>query len=92
MEQKSIRVQIYGSEYPLKVDDEQFTTQAAAELDRMMVELHSKLPDQPPLVLAVLSALNISEELALEKREKQRLIEMIDEEIASVSKLIETGV
>ncbi len=89
MEQKSIRVKIYGSEYPLKVDDERLTTDAAAGLDKMMVDLHAQLPDQAPLVLAVLSALNISEELATEKKEKQRLMEQLGNELTSMSKVLD---
>ena len=54
---KSIKVKIFGSEYPL----------------RMISTIHDKIPEQPPLTVAVLSALNITEDL-FKEREKYRVL------------------
>jgi cell division protein ZapA (FtsZ GTPase activity inhibitor) len=89
MEAKSIRLRIYGTEYPLKVDDEDFTSRAAEHLDRMMQDLHSQIPDQPPITLAVLSALNLSEDLFHEQNDKKQLTRSVEQEIRSISQLLD---
>ncbi|MCB2204284.1 cell division protein ZapA [bacterium] len=89
MESKSIRVRIYGSEYPLRVDDEELTTRAAGHLDKMMQDLHTQIPDQPPVTLAVLSALNVSEELFHANKDRQQLHQKVEQEIRSISSLLD---
>lgn len=89
MEARSIRVRIYGTDYPLKVDDEDLTVRAAEQLDRMMQDLHSQIPDQPPTTLAVLAALNVTEELTHEKEEKKQLTRKVEQEIRSMTQLID---
>jgi cell division protein ZapA len=68
-DRKSIRVKIFGSEYPLRGDSEEFTRQVASHVDTMINTIHKKIPEQPTLTVAVLSALNIAEDL-LKEREK----------------------
>jgi cell division protein ZapA len=85
MEPKSIRVRIYGTEYPLKVDDEQLTYKAAQHIDRMMSDLHSQIPDQPPVTLAVLSALNVSEELFHAQKSTNEDLRAAEQEIRALT-------
>ncbi len=89
MEQKSIRVRIYGTEYPLKVDDENLTRQAAGLIDSMMSDIHGKIPDQPPITLAVLTALNITETLFKEQADKQNAIAPIEEKIKKAMTILD---
>lgn len=89
MEAKSIRVRIYGAEYPLKVDDEQITYRAAQHIDRMMSELHTHIPDQPPVTLAVLSALNVSETLYHEQQHGKELLKNVEQELRSLSRFLD---
>jgi len=89
MEAKSIRIRIYGTEYPLKVDDEELTKRAAEHIDRMMHELHTQIPDQPPVTLAVLSALNVSEELHHEKQDKNHITRKVEQDLRSMTQLID---
>lgn len=89
MEAKSIRIRIYGTEYPLKVDDEELTKRAAEHIDRMMHDLHAQIPDQPPVTLAVLSALNVSEKLHHEKQDKNQLTRNVEQDLRSMTQLIE---
>ena len=90
MEARSIRVRIYGTDYPLKVDDEELTMRAAERLDRMMHDLHAHIPDQPPTTLAVLAALNVTEELTHETEEKKQLTRKVEQEIRSMTQLIDS--
>lgn len=89
MEAKSIRLRIYGTEYPLKVDDEDLTNRAAAHLDQMMHDLHAQIPDQPPITLAVLSALNLSEDLFHEQQDKKQITRNVEQELRSITQLLE---
>lgn len=89
MEQKSIRVKIYGTEYPLKVDNEDTTRRAAQLIDSMMSDIHGKIADQPPVTLAVLSALNVSESLFQEQDEKMKVAQKVEREVRSISQLLD---
>ncbi|MDH7514496.1 MAG: cell division protein ZapA [Bacteroidota bacterium] len=89
MEQKSIRVQIFGKEYPLRVDDEQITLQAAQRVSKMMEELHGQLPDQPPVTLAVLSALNVSEALFHEQRFTMQTLKQVEQDVSALSRMLD---
>lgn len=89
MEARSIRVRIYGTEYPLRVDDENLTVRAAEQLDRMMHDLHAQIPDQPPTTLAILAALNVTEELSHEKEESKQLTRKVEQELRSITQLLD---
>jgi len=64
---KSIKVKIFGSEYPLRGESEELTKKVADYVDEMINTIHDKIPEQPPLTVAVLSALNITEDLFKER-------------------------
>ncbi len=70
---KSIKVRIFGSEYPLRGESEELTKKVASYVDQMISTIHEKIPEQPPLTVAVLSALNITEDL-FKEREKYRIL------------------
>ncbi len=72
-EGRSIKVKIFGSEYPLRGESEELTKRVASYVDHMINSIHEKIPEQPPLTVAVLSALNITEDL-FKEREKNRAI------------------
>lgn len=66
-ELKTIKVKIFNTEYTLKVEDENLAYKVAEYVDKVMNELHNQLPYQPTLTIAVLTALNIAEELFRER-------------------------
>jgi cell division protein ZapA len=70
---KSLRVKIFGSEYPLRGEDEEFTKRVAGYVDEMIERIHEKIPDQPPLTIAVLTALNVTEDM-MKDREKSHIV------------------
>ncbi|MCZ7555535.1 MAG: cell division protein ZapA [Bacteroidia bacterium] len=92
MEAKSVRLRIYGQEYPLRVDDEELTTESARRLDKMMTDLHTQIPDQPPVTLAVLSALNLAEDLSHEQEEKRQLLRKVEQDIRSITDLLDGAI
>jgi cell division protein ZapA len=89
MEAKSIRLRIYGQEYPLRVDNEDVTTRSAKRLDAMMAQLHSQIPEQPPVTLAVLSALNFAEDLYHEQEEKRTILNELEQELRSLTSVLD---
>jgi len=70
---KSLRVKIFGSEYPLRGEDEEMTKRVATYVDEMIERIHEKIPDQPPLTIAVLTALNVTEDM-MKDREKNHIV------------------
>ena len=86
---KSIKVKIFGSEYPLRGESEELTKRVAGYVDQMINTIHNKIPEQPPLTVAVLSALNITEDL-FKEREKQRLVSShLEEEISKMNEYLD---
>ena len=81
-EGKSIKVKIFGLEYPLRGESEELTKKVASYVDEMINTIHEKIPEQPPLTVAVLSALNITEDL-FKEREKNRMVNAyVESEVA----------
>ncbi|MEM1043270.1 MAG: cell division protein ZapA [Bacteroidota bacterium] len=75
MSQTSLRVEILGHEYPLRVDeaDAALTREVAAYVDERMHAFRNEVPGVSDMTHAVLSALAIAEELHLAWGELERL-------------------
>ena len=86
---KSIKVKIFGSEYPLRGESEELTKKVASYVDEMINTIHTKIPEQPPLTVAVLSALNITEDLFKEREKNRSLTSYIDTEIARIGEYLD---
>jgi cell division protein ZapA (FtsZ GTPase activity inhibitor) len=89
-DRKSIKVKIFGSEYPLRGDSEEFTRRVASHVDDMISSIHARIPDQPTLTVAVLSALNITEDLLKERERSRSAIAMLESELANMTSYMET--
>ncbi len=89
MNGKSIKVKIFGSEYPLRGESEEMTKKIAAYVDAMLNKIHDKLPEQPPLTVAVLSALNITEDLMKERDTNERAMNHFETELAKLSNYLD---
>ncbi|MFI5252463.1 MAG: cell division protein ZapA [Bacteroidota bacterium] len=86
---KSIKVKIFGSEYPLRGESEEITKKVAGYVDSMIYSIHEKIPEQPLLTVAVLSALNITEDL-FKEQEKNRLTNVhLEEEVARMNDFLD---
>ncbi len=84
-DRKSIRVKIFGSEYPLRGDSEDFTRRVATYVDEMITTIHNKIPEQPTLTVAVLSALNITEDLFKERERSKTVAAALEGEISKLN-------
>jgi len=85
MDKKSIKVRIFGSEYPLRGESEEFTRRVATYVDEMITTIHDKIPEQPTLTVAVLSALNITEDLFKERERSGAVASLLEEELVKMS-------
>ena len=86
---ESVKVTILGSEYSLRTNDEELVKELAAELDTELKDLQQKLPGKPPTTLAVLTALNISEEQVHAQMNELREIERLAGEIENLCDVLE---
>jgi len=84
-DRKSIRVKIFGSEYPLRGDSEEFTRKVASHVDDMINTIHNKIPEQPTLTVAVLSALNVTEDLFKERERTKSVTALVESEVGRMS-------
>jgi cell division protein ZapA (FtsZ GTPase activity inhibitor) len=89
MNGKSIKVKIFGSEYPLKGENEDLTKRIASYVDTMLTRIHDKIPEQPPLTVAVLSALNITEDLMKEREQHQEAVMHVQTEIVKLNNYLD---
>ena len=84
-ETKSIKVKIFGSEYPLRGESEEMTKKVAGYVDEMISTIHEKIPEQPLLTVAVLSALNITEDLFKEQERNDTVSAQVESELARMN-------
>ncbi len=88
-EGKSVRVKIFGTEYPLRGESDELTKKVANYVDEMINTIHNKIPEQPPLTVAVLSALNITEDLFKERERNGKMLSFAHSEISKMNDYLE---
>ena len=86
---KSIKVKIFGSEYPLRGESEELTKKVAGYVDGMISSIHEKIPEQPLLTVAVLSALNITEDLFKEQDKNQLITAHLEDEVGRMNDFLD---
>jgi cell division protein ZapA len=66
-----VRVNIYGEEYTVRSDgDEGYIREVSGYVDRKMREIADKLSNKSPSRVAILAALNITDEFFREKKKE----------------------
>jgi cell division protein ZapA len=88
-DKRSIRVKIFGSEYPLRGENEEFTRNVATYVDEMISSIHAKIPEQPTLTVAVLSALNITEDLFKERERSKAAATLVKGELDKLTEYMD---
>jgi cell division protein ZapA len=91
-DKKSIKVRIFGSEYPLRGESEESTKRIATYVDEMINTIHAKIPEQPTLTVAVLSALNITEDLFKEREHSRVLQTLVESEVNKLANYLDACV
>ncbi len=73
-EPDTLSVTIFGSEYKIKGADPDYIGEVAAYVDSKMRELERRLSSGAPAKIAILTSLNIADELFRERNERERLL------------------
>lgn len=71
---KSIKVTIFGRQYPLKVEDDDIENmqEIAAYVDNRLRNFKNELSNQSDTTVMVLTCLSLAEELYLERKKKSK--------------------
>lgn len=91
---KSIRVEILGREYALRVqeDDEAHTRRVASSVDTRMKQFKEAHPEQAELTTAVMTALTLAEELYLQREEHEDGTAALTQELDQLSQRLDDAV
>lgn len=82
-----VKVQIYGSEYSLRGQgSEEHLRVVALQVDKVMREIASANPQLDQKRVAVLTAVNLADELLKVRRECEELLELLDDKTRSTPK------
>ena len=82
---QSVKVNIFGEDYPIKGDTDAFYIQEVAKyVDQKMKEVSEKLSNKLPLRVAVLAAMNITDELFKEREDKEKKLLNVEERSQSL--------
>ena len=85
MSMEKINVNVYGDNYPLRVENSELTGKAAKEVDGVMRRFAEKAPDLEPKKLAVLAAVQFAEK----KNELEEELLQLRQKMARVNEFIE---
>lgn len=90
VEKKTLRVNIYGTEYPIRgAADVEYTQKVANFIDSKMRQIDQRVSAKSPLKVAILASLNIADELFRERLEKEELIEKYESKIKNLVERLE---
>ena len=73
----------------MRGENEDFTKKVASHVDSMLNRIHEKIPEQPPLTVAVLTALNITEEMLKDRDQQQEAVNTLEAEITKLSNYLD---
>ncbi|WP_041466256.1 cell division protein ZapA [Chlorobaculum parvum] len=82
---EKITVNVYGDNYPLRVENSELTGKAAGDVDGVMRRFAAKAPDLEPKKLAVLAAIQFAEK----KNELEEELSQLRQKMARVNEFIE---
>ena len=92
-EKKNFKVYIFGSEYTLKAESEDSDIlRIAAYVDQKMREIHTVKMNRPLHQIAILTALNIAEELFQQRQLGSSDFQDLKEKIKRLANHLELGI
>jgi cell division protein ZapA len=88
----AVRVTILGQEYPIRADaDAEYIREIAAFLDDRLRTIYQAEPSRPLLKIAILTALNLSDELFTLRRERQEMAEGFERKVREFTDHLNRG-
>ena len=95
MEEKkqSVKVNIFGEDYPIKGDADAFYIQEVASyVDQKMKEVSERLSNKLPLRVAVLAAMSITDELFKERGDNEKALLNLEERSQSLLEQLDSRI
>lgn len=88
-----LKVNIFGTDYPLKVNaDVEYVKRVANYVDRKMREVQASKPNRPLHQIAILAALNITDELLKQNEPDKNSIEEFEKRLQNLTRKLELGI
>ncbi len=90
-----LKINIYGTEYPIKSDaetDPDYIKSVAEFVDKKMREIDENTQSKSSLKVAILAALNIADELFQERASKESLNGEMEEKIKNLSNKLDQSI
>lgn len=87
-----LKINIYGTEYPIKSGaetDPEYIKSVAEFVDRKMREIDENTQSKSALKVAILAALNITDELFQEKAATESLSNELEDKIRTLSDILD---
>lgn len=89
-EKHTVRVKIYGTEYPIQANaDPAYIQEIAQYVDARMHEIPADSTTHSLIGVAILTALNIADELYRERESNQKAITKIEEQLSALVRRLE---
>jgi cell division protein ZapA len=88
-----LKINIYGTEYPIKSDaetDAEYIKQVADYVDRKMREIDQNTQAKSSLKVAILAALNITDELFQERGNRSSVLVEVEHRIKDLNGVLES--
>lgn len=80
MQRNVVKVNIFGTEYPIKGDsDADYIQDVASYVNNKMIEIEKSLTVKSSLKVAILAALNIADELYKERAENNKILTILEQ-------------
>lgn len=80
MQRNVVKVNIFGTEYPIKGDsDADYIQDVASYVNNKMIEIEKSLTVKSSLKIAILAALNIADELYKERAENNKVLTVLEQ-------------
>ncbi len=94
IEEKNIlKVNIFGTDYPLKVNaNVEYVQRIAEYVDHKMKEVQQAKPNRPLHQIAILAALNIADELLQQRESSKKKLVHFEERVKSITDQIDIDI
>ena len=93
MNKNTIKVNIFGAEYPIVgQENADYIQHVAKYVDKKMKEINSAKPNRPLHQIAMLTALNIADELFQSKKNQKIILSNVENKILNMTKKLEHGI
>jgi cell division protein ZapA len=90
---QSVKVNIFGEDYPIKGEaDSGYILRVGKYVDLRMREVAERLSNKSPLRVAVLAAMNITDELFKEREDKEERLSDVEKRAQTLLEWLDTRV